>query len=474
MTRADTSPDIDTYLAGFEGETRRRLERIRAIVREEAPEAVEVISYAMPTFDLAGRHLVHFAGYGGHVGLYPMPSGITAFAEELDRYTSGKGSVRFPHGEPLPEDLIRRIVRFRVAEVADGERIGHGALPAGDEGPEADDPSPSRTRVTEMLPADEPGAIERAARVLLDGGLVAFSTETVYGLGALGLDAEMAASIFLAKGRPRFDPLILHVANARQVETVAHMNEAAWRLAERFWPGPLTLVVPRTADVPDIVTSGLSTVAVRVPAHPVAHSLLEAVGQPVAAPSANPFGRLSPTTAAHVMAGLSGRIDLVIDGGPTSRGLESTIVSVAEGAPVLLRTGSIAAEEIEELLGMRVERRTSSSRPASPGQLESHYAPRTPLIISEGPAKQPGRAGLVTLGREEEDGGWAAVEVLSASGDLTEAATHLFAALHRLDALGLDVIVFRPVPAVGLGAAIMDRVRRAAVETAIPGASDDE
>ncbi len=324
---------------------------------------------------------------------------------------------------------------------------------------------------TKLLPAEEPGAIERAARVLLDGGLVAFPTETVYGLGALGLDAEAAASIFLAKGRPRFDPLILHLSCPEQIERVAQIDETARLLAERFWPGPLTLVVPKRPVVPDLVTSGLSSVAVRVPAHPVAHALLEAVSQPVAAPSANPFGRLSPTTAAHVMAGLAGRIDLVLDGGPTLRGLESTIVSVAEGAPVLLRTGAVAVEEIEELLAMRVERRLSSSRPAAPGQLDAHYAPRTPLVISEGPAASGARAGLVTLRGDDEDGEWEAVEVLSSSGDLTEAATHLFAALHRLDALGLDAIVFRPVPTVGLGAAIMDRVQRAAVQTAVSDAS---
>ncbi len=320
----------------------------------------------------------------------------------------------------------------------------------------------SAPRATVLLPAGKPGSIARAARVLLDGGLVAFPTETVYGLGALGLDPDAAAAIFVAKDRPSFDPLILHLARAEHMERVAHPDDAAWRLAEHYWPGPLTLVLPKTDAVPSIVTSGLPSVALRVPAHPVACALLEAVGEPVAAPSANPFGRLSPTTAAHVQAGLSGRIDIIIDGGPTACGLESTIISVAECRPVILRTGAIPAEEIEEWLGMRLERHVPTSRPAAPGQLDSHYAPRTPVIVSAQPTGHPHRTGLLVLRRTEADEGYAAIEELSPSGDLTEAASRLFAALHRLDALGLDLIVVRPVPERGLGTAIMDRVRRAA------------
>ena len=325
----------------------------------------------------------------------------------------------------------------------------------------------TQPRLTHTIPAETPGAIEHAAKVLLDGGLVAFPTETVYGLGALGLDSEAAGRIFEAKGRPSFDPLILHIAHVSELERVAEVNEAARRMAERFWPGPLTLVMPRSEAVPDIVTSGLTTVAVRVPAHPVAHALLEAVGEPVAAPSANPFGKLSPTTAAHVQAGLSGRIDLILDGGATMRGLESTIIGVAEDVPVLLRTGAIPAEEIEEMLGVRLERHVPTSRPATPGQLDSHYAPHTPVIVSTEPVSDPSRTGLVVLRRTGLDGDFAAVEELSAEGDLTEAAKNLFAALHRLDALGLDLIVVRPVPETGLGAAIMDRMRRAAFKSSL-------
>ncbi|MBU2601824.1 MAG: threonylcarbamoyl-AMP synthase [Actinobacteria bacterium] len=324
----------------------------------------------------------------------------------------------------------------------------------------------SRAPRAELLDARRDGAIERAAQIIRAGGLVAFPTETVYGLGALGLDPLACARIFEAKRRPHFDPLILHVAEVRAVDAVGHMQPTAIVLAERFWPGPLTLVLPRHAVVPDIVTSGMQTVAVRVPAHPVAHRLLEAVGTPVAAPSANPFGRLSPTTAEHVAAGLGDRIDAILDGGPADRGLESTIIDVTGDAPALLRAGAIALEEIESLLGRVIDRRLSSSRPAAPGQLEAHYAPRTPLLLSEPGASTDLRAaGLLTLTRREGDDRFAAVEELSASGDLCQAAVRFFAALHRLDERGLDVIYARPLSETGLGVAIMDRLRRAASMT---------
>lgn len=295
---------------------------------------------------------------------------------------------------------------------------------------------------------------------------MAFPTETVYGLGALGLDPLACSRIFEAKGRPHFDPLILHVAEAHAVDAVGRMQPTAIVLAEHFWPGPLTLVLRRRSVVPDIVTSGLETVAVRVPAHPVAHRLLAAVGTPVAAPSANPFGRLSPTTAEHVAAGLGNRIDAILDGGPADRGLESTIIDVTGDEPALLRAGAIAVEDIESLLSRAVERRPSSSRPAAPGQIEAHYAPHTPVLLGEpGATTDLTGAGLLTLVRREGDDRFAAVEELSGSGDLREAATRFFAALHRLDEHGLDVIYARPLPETGLGVAIMDRLRRAAAMT---------
>ncbi len=317
-------------------------------------------------------------------------------------------------------------------------------------------------RRAELLDARRDDAIERAAQIIRAGGLVAFPTETVYGLGALGLDPLACARIFEAKRRPHFDPLILHVADVSQVDAVGHMGPTALILAGHFWPGPLTLVLPRRAVVPDIVTSGLETVAVRVPAHPVAHRLLEAVGTPVAAPSANPFGRLSPTTAEHVAAGLGDRIDAILDGGPADRGLESTIIDVTGDTPTLLRAGAIAVEDIEALLGRVIDRRLSSSRPAAPGQLDAHYAPSTPLLLGEpGATADLDAAGLLTLTRGKDDDRFAVVEELSDSGDLRQAATRFFAALHRLDERGLDVIYARPLPETGLGVAIMDRLRRA-------------
>lgn len=319
-----------------------------------------------------------------------------------------------------------------------------------------------------MMQADTPGAIEHAAAVMLKGGLVAFPTETVYGLGALGLNPLAVAAIFKAKDRPRFDPLILHIAEQAGLERIAVVSDTAWRIAERYWPGPLTIVLPRLPTVPGIITAGLPTVAVRVPAHPVAQALIEAVGEPVAAPSANRFGRLSPTTAAHVQEGLAGYVDVILDGGPTTRGVESTIVAVDGHSSVLLRHGAIPVEDIEETLGVSLVRRQSSSRPTSPGQLDSHYAPHTPVVLADQLADIPPNSGLIVLSRSDRDTGYAVVEELSPTGDLAEAAKNLFAALHRLDKLGLDLIVIRPVPETGVGAAIMDRMRRAAYRPTEP------
>jgi L-threonylcarbamoyladenylate synthase len=311
-------------------------------------------------------------------------------------------------------------------------------------------------------------AILRAAALIRAGGVVAFPTETVYGLGADALAASAAARIFEVKRRPRFDPLIVHLEGAAEASRVARFDDPrAQRLAAAFWPGPLTLVVPKAEVVPDIVTAGLATVAVRVPAHPVARALLAAAGCPIAAPSANPFGYLSPTTAAHVEEQIGDAIDLVLDGGPCPLGVESTIVDVSGERPALLRPGATEVERIEALVGPldRVER---SDVPRAPGQLESHYAPRTPVILLErrGVPPPPGvRSGLVAFGAPEPSvcAGYAAVEVLSRTADLREAAANLFACLHRLDRAGLDRIFAEPIPNEGLGVAIRDRLGRAAL-----------
>jgi L-threonylcarbamoyladenylate synthase len=297
--------------------------------------------------------------------------------------------------------------------------------------------------------------------------LVAFPTETVYGLGANAFDPLAVARIFEAKRRPSFDPLIVHIDGAAMLERVcAALPEGARRLIERFWPGPLTLVLPKTAHVPDLVTAGLPTVAVRQPAHPVAAALIAATGVPLAAPSANPFGGVSPTRAEHVRRHLGHAVDLILDGGPTEHGLESTIVSLAGPEPVVLRHGALPLEALETLLGpMRdATRETASARPLAPGQLAAHYAPRTPLRLVDAahvPLAERRAAGLLAFERPLD--GYAAVRVLAPGGDLRAAAAMLFAALHELDELGLERIDAEAVPERGLGRAIMDRLRRAAV-----------
>lgn len=304
------------------------------------------------------------------------------------------------------------------------------------------------------------------------GGLVAFPTETVYGLGALARDGRAVAGLFAVKARPSFDPVIVHIASASALADLAsEVPPLARVLAERFWPGPLTLVLPKRAEVPDIVTAGLPTVGVRVPRHPVALALLEAAGQPVAAPSANPFGSISPTTAQHVLDGLGDRIDLILDGGPCEVGVESTVLSLAGARPRLLRPGGITREELETIAGP-VDLGEPAPRPEAPGQLASHYATRTAIRLAAPgeTAPPPGlRAGLLRLAAVTPGDGYAAVETLSAAGDLREAAANLFAALRRLDALGLELIVAESLPEAGLGAAIMDRLRRAATSERVTG-----
>jgi L-threonylcarbamoyladenylate synthase len=311
--------------------------------------------------------------------------------------------------------------------------------------------------------ADEPGAIDEAARLLREGGLVAFPTETVYGLGANALDARAVARVFEAKARPSFDPLIVHLPETAHITRVAVPDDRAVALAERFWPGPLSLVLPRLPVVPDLVTAGLDSVAVRVPDHAAARALLRATGTPVAAPSANPFGYVSPTTVEHVMDQLAEKVDLVLDGGPCRVGLESTVLSLV-GEAVLLRPGGLPREDLEAALLQPIAVATSSARPTSPGQLTRHYSTRTPVKILEGRAgpSPAGRVGLIAQTVNSLATGYAAVEVLAPDGQMTTAAQNLFAALRRLDAASLELIVAEPCREEGLGRAIMDRLRRGA------------
>ena len=301
-------------------------------------------------------------------------------------------------------------------------------------------------------------AIARAAAILRSGGLVAFPTETVYGLGGDATNDRAVAAIFAAKDRPRFNPLIVHVAEAAAAEQLAAFDERARLLAARFWPGPLTLVLRRAANSPvsRLASAGLDSVAVRVPAHPVALALLRAAGLPVAAPSANPSGRLSPTTAEHVARGLGGRAAMILDGGPCPVGVESTVLDLTGGRPRLLRPGGVAAAELESLVGpLASAGARAGARPRSPGLTASHYAPRLPLRLK---ARRV-RAGEALLGFGAAPG---ATLNLSPAGDLAEAAANLFAMLHALDRPPFAAIAVMAIPNEGLGAAINDRLRRAA------------
>jgi L-threonylcarbamoyladenylate synthase len=317
------------------------------------------------------------------------------------------------------------------------------------------------------MPAEVGTDVDRAAWLIQRGGLVAFATETVYGLGANAYDVRAVARIFEVKGRPQFDPLIVHLGDANWLrDVVATVPPLAQRLIDSFWPGPLTLVLPKTDRVPDLVTAGLPTVGVRMPSHPSASALLRRATIPIAAPSANLFGHVSPTTAQHVAEQLGSRIDYILDGGPCTVGVESTILDVSGEEPTLLRPGGLALEVLEAAIGpVRAPDSTSDENgpQLSPGRLMRHYATRTPLVIAEGDASVPNtcRAGLLTLSGQLGDERFAAVEILSQRGDLAEAAANLFAAMRRLDARGLDRIVARLVPETGLGRAINDRLRRA-------------
>jgi L-threonylcarbamoyladenylate synthase len=321
---------------------------------------------------------------------------------------------------------------------------------------------------TQILPASE-AAVAAAARSLREGGLVAFPTETVYGLGADATNASAIARLYQAKGRPAFNPLIAHVSDLGAAEQIANLNAQAIALAEAFWPGPLTLVLPRTGDcnVAEFATAGLDTIAIRVPAHGVARAILRAFGGPVVAPSANLSGHVSPTTAAHVRSDLAGRIDLIIDGGPVAVGVESTIVGCFDEA-VLLRPGGLPRGEIERVLGRELaqppgDADSDSGQPLAPGMLASHYAPRT-LVRLNACNVEPGEA-LLAFGPVAVSGVDAATSVmnLSARGDLDEAAANLFGYLRSLDTKGAHTIAVMPVPHHGLGEAINDRLRRAAL-----------
>ena len=301
------------------------------------------------------------------------------------------------------------------------------------------------------------------------GGLVAFPTETVYGLGCDALNPDAAAKVFEAKQRPQFDPLIVHIADRMQLDNVVTtLTPTAQQLIDQFWPGPLTLVLPKQPTIPDLVTAGLDTVAVRMPSHPVAQALIRKAGTPIAAPSANPFGYVSPTTAQHVADGLGSTIDLILDGGPCPVGVESTIVSLVGPRAELLRPGSITLEQLSAVIGPLSRSSSVVDQPTAPGQLARHYATQTPVTILTSVKARPRvtnneRAGLLTFSRASAtDERFAAIEVLSTTGDLREAARHLFAALRRLDAQGLDRIYVEPCHEEGLGMAIMDRLRRCA------------
>jgi L-threonylcarbamoyladenylate synthase len=308
-----------------------------------------------------------------------------------------------------------------------------------------------------------PGAIEEAARALRAGRLVAFPTETVYGLGAVATNDRAVAAIFAAKGRPRFNPLIVHVTDRASARALVRWSDTAERLAARFWPGALTLVLPRGEGCPLslLVSAGGDTVGLRAPAHPVAQALLLATVLPVAAPSANPAGRVSPTTADHVEAGLGDRIDLIVDGGPCPIGVESTVLDLTCAPPRLLRPGGVTREELEALIGPLAGPDAASGAKGlrSPGRLASHYAPTRPLRLDAGTVAAD--EALLAFGPRPLPGAAMTLN-LSAAGDLEEASANLFAMLRALDRPEHRTIAVMPIPAHGLGEAIRDRLIRAA------------
>lgn len=305
-----------------------------------------------------------------------------------------------------------------------------------------------------------------AAAFLNAGNVIGIPTETVYGLAGNALDVDAVLTIFRVKNRPSFDPLIVHTHSPDQLgQFVTHLPDAARQLADAFWPGPLTLLLPKRELIPDLVTSGLPTVAVRIPDHPLTLSLLRSLAFPLAAPSANPFGYISPTTAQHVADQLGDQVPYILDGGACGVGLESTIVGFGEGRPTIYRLGGLALDRIEAVVGPVAVQTHSTSNPQAPGMLTSHYAPRKPLTLLQPgeslPLQVGERAGALAF--REPFGGIPTrhQRVLSPTGDLNEAAKNLFAHLRALDALDVDVLYAEPVPNQGLGSAINDRLRRA-------------
>ena len=307
-----------------------------------------------------------------------------------------------------------------------------------------------------ILSGDNPAAIRAAVSLLRDGGLVALPTETVYGLAADATNGAAVAALYAAKGRPKFNPLISHVTGLEMAESLARFNPLSCKLAEAFWPGPLTLVLPRTPDCPisELAGAGLETLAVRAPAHPVAQALIKAFGGPLVAPSANPSGGVSPTQARHVAEGLEEHIGMILDGGPCKIGVESTVIGFDGDKPLLLRKGGLARENIEAITGPLAVPDAASPK-ASPGMLKSHYAPRARLRL-QAVSPEQGEAFLGFSTSKNADLN------LSPDGNLLEAAANLFAFLRQLDASGVSGIAVAPIPDEGLGEAINDRLQRAA------------
>lgn len=305
--------------------------------------------------------------------------------------------------------------------------------------------------------------IDFAAQIIRNGGLVAFPTETVYGLGADGLNPVAVAKIFEVKERPSFDPLIIHIADTDYIKKLTvNTDDRVYTLADKFWPGPLTIVLPKSNIVPDIVTSGLDTVGIRMPDNPIALELIKTSGCPIAAPSANKFGRISPTRAQHVKKQLDG-VDYILDGGATSVGIESTVITLHDDGFVILRQGMITRDDIEKVMPYSKKSTTHKEKLSSPGIIKSHYSPEKPLYILGENDKIPNteNAAFLSFG-SRATGNFKRTEFLTENRDLKEAAVNLFEKLHSLEESDVEFIVAEPVPETGIGVAIMDRLRKAA------------